>query len=170
MVIKLLLNSKSKLTGFTIVELLIVIVVIGILAAIVIVAFNGIQNRANDTTIQSDLRSAGQQLELFRTNADDGLYPMNTDSSLAAVGFKASKNAYSTGSGNFLYCTTSDASNFALVSQSKSDKIYAYVNGTISPYTAHTSMGSYAAICANLIGVNYPRFGFTAGAWRGWVN
>ena len=35
--------------GFTIVELLIVIVVIGILAALVIVAYNGIQQRANNT-------------------------------------------------------------------------------------------------------------------------
>ncbi|OGL23060.1 hypothetical protein A2791_05285 [Candidatus Saccharibacteria bacterium RIFCSPHIGHO2_01_FULL_46_30] len=40
---------KSKNAGFTIVELLIVIVVIGILAAITIVAFNGVQNRAKDT-------------------------------------------------------------------------------------------------------------------------
>lgn len=39
--------------GFTIVELLIVIVVIGILAAITIVAFNGIQQRAQNTTTLS---------------------------------------------------------------------------------------------------------------------
>jgi len=42
-------NIKKDQKGFTIVELLIVIVVIGILAAITIVAFNGIQNRAKDT-------------------------------------------------------------------------------------------------------------------------
>lgn len=42
---------KNK-NGFTIVELLIVIVVIGILAAITIVAYNGIQNRAQDTKIK----------------------------------------------------------------------------------------------------------------------
>lgn len=42
-------NIKKNQKGFTIVELLIVIVVIGILAAITIVAFNGIQNRAKDT-------------------------------------------------------------------------------------------------------------------------
>ena len=38
-------NTYTKSRGFTIVELLIVIVVIAILAAITVVAYNGIQNR-----------------------------------------------------------------------------------------------------------------------------
>lgn len=42
-------------------ELLIVIVVIGILAAITIVAYNGIQNRAYDSTVQSDLSSMAKR-------------------------------------------------------------------------------------------------------------
>lgn len=45
--------TRSKQAGFTIVELLIVIVVIGILAAITIVAYNGIQERAEATKIVS---------------------------------------------------------------------------------------------------------------------
>jgi len=45
------LNNKTKQQGFTIVELLIVIVVIGILAAITIVAYNGIQQRAKNSQV-----------------------------------------------------------------------------------------------------------------------
>lgn len=59
--------------GFTIVELLIVIVVIGILAAITIVAYNGIQGRARDTQRISDLKSIAKALELYKIN--NGVYP-----------------------------------------------------------------------------------------------
>lgn len=65
--------AKRKETGFTIVELLIVIVVIGILAAIVIVAFNGVQGRAKDTQRDSDLKSVQKALELYYI--DNGGYP-----------------------------------------------------------------------------------------------
>lgn len=59
--------------GFTIVELLIVIVVIGILAAITIVAYNGIQNRAALASAQSDVVSIIKKLELFKI--DNDAYP-----------------------------------------------------------------------------------------------
>lgn len=42
-------------SGFTIVELLIVIVIIGILAAIVIVAYNGIQSKAQQSAIYEEM-------------------------------------------------------------------------------------------------------------------
>lgn len=46
----LLMATVKKQIGFTIVELLIVIIVVGILAAITVVAYKGIQNRAHDAT------------------------------------------------------------------------------------------------------------------------
>jgi prepilin-type N-terminal cleavage/methylation domain-containing protein len=62
----------AKQTGFTIVELLIVIVVIGILAAITIVAFNGVQQRARDAQRKQNLNDLAQMISVY--NLDNGNY------------------------------------------------------------------------------------------------
>lgn len=49
------MRGQKQTSGFTIVELLIVIVVIAILAAITIVAFNGVQVRARDAKRVQDI-------------------------------------------------------------------------------------------------------------------
>ncbi|MNR00329.1 Type II secretion system protein G precursor [compost metagenome] len=59
--------------GFTIVELLIVIVIIGILAAITIVAFNGTQARARDSARISKIKSISKAIDLYFV--DNGRYP-----------------------------------------------------------------------------------------------
>lgn len=73
--------------GFTIVELLIVIVVIAILAAITIVAYNGIQNRAKETSVQSATSQIGKKVLSYATQNSD-LFPSQatyvTDLSLPA--------------------------------------------------------------------------------------
>ena len=62
--------------GFTIVELLIVIVVIGILAAITIVAYNSIQTRARDNVRKADIANLAKGIELYY--AANGNYPMSS--------------------------------------------------------------------------------------------
>jgi prepilin-type N-terminal cleavage/methylation domain-containing protein len=69
------LNKKSK--GFTIVELLIVIVVIAILATLVIVTFTGIQKKARDSQRQTDVTAVASHLEAFYAN--NGYYPTLAD-------------------------------------------------------------------------------------------
>lgn len=68
--INVMISSKS---GFTIVELLIVIVVIGILASITVVGFNGIQDRATTTAQSMELRAWEKSYEAYR--ALNGTYP-----------------------------------------------------------------------------------------------
>lgn len=70
-------TSANPRHGFTIVELLIVIVVIGILAAITIVSFNGVQQKARDTERKSDIGQFHKALELFY--AENNYYPSVND-------------------------------------------------------------------------------------------
>ena len=60
--------------GFTIVELLIVIVVIAILAAITIVAYTGIKERADATQVQSALTQTNKQVLAYAAEHAD-VYP-----------------------------------------------------------------------------------------------
>lgn len=60
-----MLRLKTNQSGFTIVELLIVIVVIGILAAITIVAYNGIQARGKDANINATANQIQKSIQLW---------------------------------------------------------------------------------------------------------
>ena len=66
-------RRAQRKTGFTIVELLIVIVVIAILAAISIVAYSGIQERAEATKTASAIDAYKKALLMYK--AEKGVYP-----------------------------------------------------------------------------------------------
>lgn len=80
--------GRDRSAGFTIVELLIVIVIIGILAAITIVAYNGIQERAKNTTLISDLTTSAKQLRLDQ--ATNSIFPATVAEANNNKGLKAS--------------------------------------------------------------------------------
>ena len=66
-------HRKLRYAAFTIVELLVVIVVIAILAVITIVAFNGLQKRAIQSSLQADVDKAKKKVMLYQ--AEKGTYP-----------------------------------------------------------------------------------------------
>ena len=81
------IKKMKKEGGFTIVELLIVIVIIGILAALVIVAYNGIQDRARAAQYQTDAQAIQKKAEAYAAD-NNGTYPTtagNFSGQLAAL-------------------------------------------------------------------------------------
>lgn len=168
------MKSNIHDKGFTIVELLIVIVVIGVLASIVVVAYNGVQNRANDAAVQSDLTNAAQEIEIMKL--DNGEYSSGGTMSTAPNSFtniNVTKGSYTATSGNnnFIYCATTDKTNYGLAALSKSGNAYMYTpNGGLQSYSASwTSLSTDT--CPNLVGVDYTfswGYGKTDG-WKTWA-
>ena len=115
------IKLRQKDSGFTIVELLVVIVVIGILAAITIVSYTGITSRANTTKAQSNAASVQSVAEVFFT--ENNRYPALTTEFATtvatkvpaginiAIGFPGTSGAF-TGTMSTLWGTTITAANF----------------------------------------------------------
>lgn len=161
-------SDSSRVTGFTIVELLIVIVVIAVLAAITIVAYNGIQNRANEVSVTADLRNISKQVELHRINI--GHYPSITE--IDSLKIKVNKAAYGvnpTGATGF-YCVDADGSEFSIVTRVKSQMILMYNSevGQAAPYS-----GSQTApqLCTDAGVTTTTYLAFTNnGVWNSWID
>jgi len=122
-------RAQQKTTGFTIVELLIVIVVIGILAAITIVSYNGVQNKAKTVVVQSALSQAVQKLAIYAAQSSDQ-YP----TVLADADIKA-------GSNGLTYQYTSD--------NTISPRVFCVTatTGSISYYVSNKNDGLKEGIC-----------------------
>ena len=82
--------QKNK-SGFTIVELLVVIVVIAILATVMYISYNGIQARTRDDRRLTDVANIEKAMELYYS--DNGSYPVPT----GATGSTINGGWYSSG-------------------------------------------------------------------------
>ena len=91
--------KPSSSPAFTIVELLIVIVVIAILAAITIISYSGITNRAKETSLKSDLQNTSTKLKLAQI--DTGSYPSSLSSENTA---KSGDNQLTYTGGGTTFC------------------------------------------------------------------
>lgn len=99
-------RTRKASLGFTIVELLIVIVVIAILAAITVVSYNGISSNAKESALKADLKSGATQLGV--SHAETGSYPADT------IGIKKSDSTtFTYTGGGTTFCLQATSSQLA---------------------------------------------------------
>lgn len=87
-------NSRSAVRGFTLIEILVVVVIIGILGAVIVPQLLSRPDQARITAAESDLRNLANALDIYRL--DNFQYP-STDQGLEALvekpsGFPEPKN------------------------------------------------------------------------------
>jgi general secretion pathway protein G len=87
-------RQRSRSGGFTLIEILVVVVIIGILGAVIVPNLLGRPDQARVTAAQSDLRSLSNALDIYRM--DNFNYP-STEQGLEALvsqpsGFPEPKN------------------------------------------------------------------------------
>ncbi len=80
------MRAKS---GFTLVEILIVVVILGILAAIVIPQFTSASTEAKESALVSDLQSVRSQIELYKIHHNDNLPGVANGTHVAGLGFES---------------------------------------------------------------------------------
>lgn len=171
--------------GFTIVELLIVIVVIGVLAAITIVAYTGIQNRASDATVQSDVTNLAKKIQLI--HADTGEYPAGgaTKASTAAsavgnslnfpgITYPVSRDSYHATNPNLHYCrgTLNGQSAFRLAARSRSGQSFEYTSMSGMSSLGNVNLWNYTSALLSCEGFDYPvsfSQGYSTGTWSAWT-
>ena len=105
-------NKNVTISGFTIVELLIVIVVIAILAALIASSYVGMNRKATIASLQSDLKNSSIKLAIDKTNNDS--YPATKEAADNGKGLKASpNNTYEYTSNGSTYCLSETSGTLA---------------------------------------------------------
>lgn len=162
---------RDRKSGFTIVELLIAIVVIGILATISIVAYNGVSNNTHDTAVKSDLANFAKKIRLY--HAEKGEYPLIGE--LSAISSPVSQKSYDTSVYNFYYCVDKVLQDkFDVHARSKSGKLFydsskgSGVSVYGSPYGGMCSIIGLDREDLNAVSRGYG-YDLSSGQWRAWL-
>jgi type IV pilus assembly protein PilA len=161
--------------GFTIVELLVVITIIVILAAMTLVVYNNLQNGSYDAAVKSDLDNASGLFESFRVSSSAAhQFPRTKTPDLDSLNVTATKNSYDvTTTVNYVYCiNTTDYQSFALVALSKTGSVFLITqDGFQNTTITKADFSSGTNICNTKLGLGLVSSGmYAANTWQTWVH
>jgi type IV pilus assembly protein PilA len=121
------MNKMKNQKGFTLIELMIVIAIIGILAAIAIPQFSAYRKRSYNAAAQSDLRNAATAQEAYYV--DEETYTSDISKLIGTYGLYTSEKVF------FVSCAGDVTSYIMKTYHSSGDKTYSIAGpgGTIGP-------------------------------------
>jgi len=122
--------TKKSEAGFTIIELIAVIVVISILAIAIMIAYNGFRDQARNATLISDLDQSFRKIQLYMVENDQ--YPTDLSSAVSDAGIKHSPGV------EFAYYLEPSASSICIEAQSTENR---YLVKSVSTFFPNPSDG-----------------------------
>ena len=143
----LLAPRKNRLASFTLIELLTVMAIIAILAALVLGAGFGVMQKAGRSRAQSEIQAMSTALEGYKI--DNGIYPQSEGSQLLT------NTPYSSVDGN------------SVAYQTNSTRLYEALSGGQAYFSANPTAGvkSYMSFKANQIGNLTGPFSYIKDPW-----
>ncbi len=141
--------EHSESNGFTIVELLVVVVIIGILASISYISYMGISQKATVAVLKSDLRNAATTLELDKTVT--GNYPANQNDANGGKGLPKSPGT------SYQYTVVGNDYNLSATSGLLAFYTSSTLGGTIADgvWSGHTAPGGGTVWKQTIAGSSY---------------
>ena len=116
------INSEA---GFTLIELVIVIVVLGILMSMAVPALSGVKNKADTAVAKADLHNIMQSLEMYYLL--EGEYPgQSTKGNLSTISSDLEQLNIKNDESDYSYQTDADtgAEKYILIYEAASDEFY----------------------------------------------